>query len=281
MRYMRGLNCVIVMLLLVALSLSSFALAVAGPQSVHLPNKRITPTTSGNWAGFAVTGSVGSVSDVKGSWIVPSVVSCSRGETSFSSFWVGIDGYASNTVEQIGTDSDCSKGVPIYFSWWEFYPEKYYVVSSPTPVPGHVFSAEVSYNSSTDAFTASITDTKTGSTFSITFQDKYHAQRSSAEWVTEGPLTEPLTHFTTSGLSPTQSAFYGSDYTSIASTNCAIISGFYGVSGCSGIGSYNSASPSSVYQMTMVAKKGATRASPSPLSKSGTSFYVAWVSTGP
>jgi hypothetical protein len=224
---------------------------------------------------------VGSVSHVKGSWIVPSVVSCSPGENSFSSFWVGIDGYASNTVEQIGTDSDCSKGTPTYFAWWEFYPEKYYVINSPTPIPGHAFSAEVSYNPTTDAFTASITDTTTGKTFSTTFQDKYHAERSSAEWITEGPLNKPLTHFTTSGFNPAGSAFYGSDYTSIASTNCATISGFIGVTGCSPIGAYNSASPSSVYEITMISKKGATRASHSALSTAGTSFYVTWVSAAP
>lgn len=192
MRYLRGLTCVTATLLLIALSLPSFSIAVAGPQ-FQLPNKRVTPTTSNNWAGFVVTGAVGSVSDVKGSWIVPSVASCSKGENSFSSFWIGIDGYGSSTVEQIGTDSDCSRGVPTYFAWWEFYPQKYYVISSPTPTPGHVFSAEVSYNPSTDTFTASITDTTTSTPFSTTFQDRHHAERSSAEWVTEGPLNEPLT----------------------------------------------------------------------------------------
>jgi len=280
MRYLRVLPCVTVALLLVALSLPNFATAVAGPQ-FRLPNKRVTATTSNNWAGFVVTGAVGSVSDVKGSWIVPLVASCSPGENSFSSFWIGIDGYGSSTVEQIGSDSDCSRGVPTYFAWWEFYPQKYYVINSPTPAPGHVFSAEVSYNPSTDTFTASITDTTTAKTFSTTFRDRHHAERSSAEWVTEGPLNEPLTHFTTSGFSPGNSAFYGFGYTSIASTNCASISGIGGVTGCSSIGAYNSASPSSVYQITMVAKKGATRASPSALSTSGTSFYVTWVSAGP
>ena len=41
------------------------------------------------------------VSDVKGTWTVPTVTSSSV--NSYSAVWVGIDGYADNTVEQIGT----------------------------------------------------------------------------------------------------------------------------------------------------------------------------------
>jgi hypothetical protein len=52
---------------------------------------------STNWSGFAVTAPTGSVSNVEGSWIVPAV-SRSRGST-YSSYWVGIDGYSSSTVE--------------------------------------------------------------------------------------------------------------------------------------------------------------------------------------
>jgi hypothetical protein len=240
--------------------------------------------TSNNWAGFAITGPVGSVSDVKGSWIVPSVTACSPGENSFSSFWVGIDGYSSGTVEQIGSDSDCLRGVATYFAWWywwEFYPQKYYVIRSLTPTPGHILSAEVKYDPSKDTFTVSINDMSTHASFNTTFQDKHHAQRSSAEWITEGPLTEPLTRFTTNGLSRSNSSFYGVDYTSTASTNCAVISGFNGVTGCASIATYNSVTASSVSQITMVTNKGVTRASPSKLTTSGTSFYVTWLSAGP
>src|SRR5215469_11261542 len=52
--------------------------------------------TSTNWSGYALTGSRGSVTDVKGSWIVPAV-NCSQTPSAYSSLWVGIDGYSSNT----------------------------------------------------------------------------------------------------------------------------------------------------------------------------------------
>ena len=81
--------------------------------------------TSTNWSGYAVTGPDGSVTDVKGSWKVPDVVCSSPGTpNSYASFWVGIDGYGSNTVEQIGTDSDCSGGNAVYYAWYEFYPHQ-------------------------------------------------------------------------------------------------------------------------------------------------------------
>ena len=47
--------------------------------------------------------------DVKGSWIVPSV-SGNTNQTAYSVTWIGIDGYSSNTVEQIGTEQDWING---------------------------------------------------------------------------------------------------------------------------------------------------------------------------
>jgi len=72
----------------------------------HLPivirQRRNNAVTSSNWSGYAVTAGRSTVTDVKGSWIVPPV-SCS-GSNQYASLWVGIDGYNSSTVEQIGTD---------------------------------------------------------------------------------------------------------------------------------------------------------------------------------
>ena len=42
----------------------------------------------------------------------------------YSSVWVGIDGYSSNTVEQIGTEQDVSaNGKTSYYAWYEMYPQ--------------------------------------------------------------------------------------------------------------------------------------------------------------
>ena len=98
---------------------------------------------STNWAGYAINGADNSVTDVKGSWIVPTVI-CPAGEINYAAHWIGIDGSNSPSVEQIGTDSDCQSGVPKYYAWYEMYP-KYPVNLKLTVQPGDVISAEVQY----------------------------------------------------------------------------------------------------------------------------------------
>ena len=108
-----------------------------GPIIIH--ERHGKNATSTNWSGYAVTGVSGSVTNVKGSWVVPTVDCSKSPSTSYASFWVGIDGYSSNTVEQIGTDSDCSSGTPTYYAWYEFYPHfAYYVPNMRTINAGDV-----------------------------------------------------------------------------------------------------------------------------------------------
>jgi Peptidase A4 family len=68
--------------------------------------------------------------------------------TAYSSFWVGIDGFNAGTVEQIGTDSDISRGSPLYYAWFEFYPSPMYQITSLSVRPGDVMSATVTYSGS-------------------------------------------------------------------------------------------------------------------------------------
>ena len=72
---------------------------------------------STNWSGYAATGSFTSVS---AHWTEPTGHCTSA--TRYSSFWVGLDGFNSTTVEQTGSEVDCSGGSPVYYSWYEMYP---------------------------------------------------------------------------------------------------------------------------------------------------------------
>ena len=89
---------------------------------ITLPsNARQAGTTtqdSVNWAGYAVTGPT--VSNVAGSWVQPTAT-CPKRQNQQAAFWVGIDGYSATdpTVEQIGTDSDCTKGTKKTSRWPE------------------------------------------------------------------------------------------------------------------------------------------------------------------
>ena len=71
--------------------------------------------TSSNWSGYAVQ-SASQFTDAKGSWVQPAAT-CSTNSAQYSSFWVGIDGYSSDSVEQLGTDSDCDgRNRPSYYA---------------------------------------------------------------------------------------------------------------------------------------------------------------------
>src|SRR5437763_4828321 len=153
--------------------------------ATHGPRHSDGRGSSTNWSGYAVAGS--SATHVVGTWTQP-VAICSSGENSWSSPWVGIDGDNSNTVEQIGTDSDCSGGAPYYYAWYEMYP-KSLVLINPNAVrvqAGDSFTAEVTYRSTNSSYLLTLTNNTTLQTFS-TSQASRKARRTSVEWVMEGP----------------------------------------------------------------------------------------------
>ena len=219
--------------------------------------------TSTNWSGYAVTGDRGSVTDVTASWIVPAIQGTCPSTNQYASFWVGIDGYSSNTVEQIGTDSDCQNGNPVYYAWYEFYPHFAYGVNM-TIQPGDAISAEVSAGAK-GLFTVTLTNVTRNQTFSISARVP-SAKQSSAEWITEAPYSGgvlPLADFGT--------VSFGQKHTPVPDTCYATVGGATGA-----IGSF----PSNV-EITMVDNDGGIKAQPTALSKDGSSFSEAWLSSGP
>lgn len=157
------------------------AVAVTASPLSHGPLQRLLNSTSTNWSGYAATS--GTFTSVSGSWTQPSVT-CSNKST-YSSFWVGLDGDGSNSVEQTGTEADCSHGRPVYFAWFEMYPAAP-VNYSNTVKAGDAMSASVTTNGS-GTFTLKISDasqnwsqTKTASSTTATL--------ASAEVIAEAPF---------------------------------------------------------------------------------------------
>lgn len=167
--------------IIIILIISVVSIASASENS-HVPKIKAKYGTSTNWAGYAVDGKVGSVTDVKGSWIVPSVQHSTNNQ--YSSFWVGIDGDSSSTVEQVGTESDTINGVATYYAWYEFYPKPCFRINSMSISPGDNISAEVKYDQ--NKFTVYITDVTKKQSFSTSAKVN-SAQRNSAEWIAEAP----------------------------------------------------------------------------------------------
>ena len=97
---------------------SSASMASASMASASKSSAAGFGANSTNWAGWAAYGHHTSVS---ASWHEPNVT-CASHETSDSAFWIGIDGYGSNSVEQTGTQAGCSDGHAFYAAWTEFYP---------------------------------------------------------------------------------------------------------------------------------------------------------------
>ena len=243
----------------VAATGSAVTLSRHDPVKIHHLRDGVAYST--NWSGYAVTGNPGSVTDVKASWVVPAVT-CSAGQTQYSSFWVGIDGYSDNTVEQTGTDSDCQNGVPTYYAWFEFYPHPMMQVNTLTVHANDVISAEAKYVGN-NRYQVTVTDITTHQSFSDTSRLS-SAQRASAEWIAEAPSSIggvlPLANF---GV-----ADFGQNYTPVSNTGSATVGGKNGL-----IGSFGS----NVQTINMVESDGVTpKATPSSLSGDGSSFAVTW-----
>jgi hypothetical protein len=166
----------------------------ATPSMRHARIHRISNSTSTNWSGYAVTGS--RFTSVSASWKQPTAT-CSGG-TAYSSFWVGLDGDTSNTVEQTGTDADCSGATPRYYAWYEMYP-KFPVNLSQTVRPGDTMTATVTTDGR-GTFTLTISDITRGWTNTKSARLK-SAKLASAEVIAEAPSSSggvlPLANFGT------------------------------------------------------------------------------------
>jgi Peptidase A4 family len=152
---------------------------------------------STNWSGYAVTGADGAYKSVSASWKEPTAT-CSGRSDQYAAFWVGLDGYSSDSVEQTGTDSDCDGRTPSYYGWYEMYPAD--PVNFRNAVsPGDSFTASVTF-SGTETYTLVLKDVTRGWTQTIT-KNEAGLDRSSAEVITEAPSSEsgvlPLADFGT------------------------------------------------------------------------------------
>jgi len=148
-------------------------------------NRHVIVSYNTIWAGYAVTGS--DFTFVEGSWIV-TAVDCTKTPNTDSSEWVGIDGWTSATVEQIGTDADCNGTSPYYWVWYEFYPYGSVVINTVSIAPGDKFSASVTYDGN-NYYTVALTNESTSQNFSkkvkFTGGGSGIPKRNSAEWIME------------------------------------------------------------------------------------------------
>jgi hypothetical protein len=229
-----------------------------------------TDVQSSNWSGYADINDT--FQTLSSSWVEPPVNCASThggllglGAThsAYSSFWVGLDGYTSSSVEQTGSDSDCTNGgTPSYYAWYEMYPAASVQLST-TQYPVHAgdtMTAMVMSNAAGTSFTLMLKDTVNGVAkwnFSIPETASSVPARTSAEFVAEAPSQCALIFCSELPLA---------NFGTVTFTN-AFAADTKGASGSV------SAFPNA--QITM-SSNGKTLATPTPLAPGGGSFSVNW-----
>jgi peptidase A4-like protein len=152
-------------------------------RSVH----GLTQFESGNWSGYANDNTKGnSYRQVSGVWTEPAI-SCPTQELELSVFWVGIDGFSSDTVEQDGTLAECYEGTAYYYTWWEMYPSNDIQTVGDTVRPGDKIVSSVVKQGTN--YRLRVTDFSTSGNNIDTTQscDAATCVDSSAEWIGEAP----------------------------------------------------------------------------------------------
>jgi hypothetical protein len=165
-------------------------------------------TQSSNWAGYAVHHHGVRFSKVTGTWTQPRAT-CTPGQATYSSVWVGIGGYDldSQALEQIGTESDCTaSGRAVSSAWYELVPSASHPIKV-TVSPGDRVRAGVTIAG------GEVTVTLTDLTRHRSFTKRLHPatiDATSAEWILEAPSlcssassceTLPLADFGSAGFS--------------------------------------------------------------------------------
>ncbi|MDA8073269.1 MAG: cell wall-binding repeat-containing protein [Actinomycetota bacterium] len=160
------------------------------------------PTASLNWAGQIDTASgqagagagTGTVfSAVAGSWHVPSVTPSAGPEN--VSTWVGIGGVGTTRLIQTGTTVTVSGGTVRYFAWVELLPTAPVYVDAVVH-PGDAMQAFIEERAS-GVWTIEIEDVTQGWRAETTTVRYTAGTQTTAEWITERPLTVSSGTFTT------------------------------------------------------------------------------------
>jgi hypothetical protein len=153
------------------------AKSAAGPDGISV-------SYSSNWSGYAaLPKTAGSTfTSIVGDYDVPSVV-CSATPNTFSYHWIGLDGWADQTVEQDGIAADCNGTTAQYAAWFEMYPANFKFAFAVNP--GDAVESAVHYLGKA-TYELSLKDVTTGKGFDVVRKCPVSAcDNSSAETITE------------------------------------------------------------------------------------------------
>jgi hypothetical protein len=181
----RGRRIAMILIFLVAIAASALVVYQLRTNTI-IPQP--TQTVMGaDWSGYAVSTSLKnpqpSVTEVSGTWTVPSIMA-TPGYTSSAS-WVGVGGQFDPTLIQVGTEHDAMNGVANYTAWYELLP------SSPKYLnlnisPGDTITASIRLmDPVTNTWSIDIKDATRGQSFQTSVS--YQSSMLTAEWIVERP----------------------------------------------------------------------------------------------
>ena len=166
-------------------------LNVGPSQPAVPPISRLTPATgpnataySYNWSGYVASAGTETFTAVTSTYVQPPVRCPVSG--AYTVFWVGLDGWYNNTVEQDGTLAYCNGSTPEYSAWWEMYPTNYIQWSIPIS-PGDTIQALARYAQGQYVLTVRDKTKRTHTTTHQLCAPTLVCARSTAEWVIERP----------------------------------------------------------------------------------------------
>ncbi len=213
-----------------------------------------------NWAGYAVTGAT--FDSVRATWVQPAVT-CQTAN-SWTVFWVGLDGFGGDTVEQGGSYALCGGvgSTPVYSLWWEMWPTNdVQTVTLSQPLrAGDVIQASVVYDPSTADYTITVEDETTSQTFS-------EVEACAADLTCLNATAEAVTEAPTMGSGD---LFPLANYGAMAYTSASVTdsTGFTGAL---------NAPQWTTYSISENNETPPNYSSVSPLNANGNGFSVTWV----
>jgi len=219
----------------------------------------VTDYTSNNWDGYFATAPSHhrDFTAVSATW-TQAAVKCTSTKAASAGFWVGLDGWWNDEVEQGGSEARCLNGVPHYNVWWEMFPFNS-IQDSFAIHAGDTIHASVTYHHTSKMFDIVVQDRTSGQTLTKDTRcqpGQHGCPRSSAEII-----SEDIGH-TGGGLFPLPD--YGTEaYTTASVTNT------HGHTGTLS---------SSAWQLGHVTEvtDGVTKQTTSALAQNGTSFTTTW-----
>jgi hypothetical protein len=220
----------------------------------------ITNYTSNNWDGyFATAANEGTdFTAVSATW-TQAAVTCGGTAQQWAGFWVGMDGWWNDVVEQGGSEAQCINGSPQYNVWWEMYP--FNAIQTGFAIhAGDTIKGSVTYVPSTQMFDIAVKDVTTGQT--LTENTPCQSGQQGCPRTSADIISEDITNLGTGQLFPLPD--YGTEtYTSASVTNTS---------------GHTGSLSDSAWQLGDVTEVsgGVTKQTTSALNSAGTSFTTTW-----